>query len=1024
MNEIEKLEQGIAALESQRQLLSDAVVDALLVPLRERLASLRASAAIPSADQRKQITVLFADVSRFTSISEKMDAEDLLNTMNLLWEQIDNAIIAHHGQVDKHIGDSVMALWGVKESREDDAEQAILAALAMQAFLPAFKKAHRLPIRMRIGLNTGPVLLGEIGSNSEFTAIGDTVNLASRLEHAAPVGGILISQATYSQVRGLFDVHSRPLLKVKGKSEPLQTYAVQRAKPRAFYMRTRGVEGIETHLIGRDAELAQLQNAFNACVAQPAAVQALTIVAEAGIGKSRLLQEFLAWAELSPVTYRLFMGRATPSSAAAPYALIRSLFAFRFEIQESDSLEAARAKLEQGFSKLNPADPHAQEKAHFIGHLLGWDFSASPHVRGLLTDPLQIRTLALNFMTQFFSAITQASPVVILLDDLHWADQASLDMLRHVIGNLPPATALLLVGNTRPTLFERYPSWKLVAQKRIDLKPLAAGDSARLVNDILRYVADLPVELRDLVVRQADGNPFYMEELIKMLIDEQVIQPDETIWHVNVERIPRLRVPPTLVGVLQARMDSLPAAERAVLQQAALMGRTFWDGAVQAIAPAGTPLSQVRACLDKAQDRELLFRLPSSSFADSSEYRFKHALLRDVAYESILKRDRPALHARAARWLESICGARRNEYLVELAQHYQQAGQMDEAASRWGEAGYQALPVSAFVDAVQFFTRALGLKAGVSAWWRALAEAHFRLGDFPAANAAIQQAQAAAGTDSERAAALALLGEIKCELGEYGEAQTILLEVVPLARASHDRLTMCRGLYALGNIYYRLGKLDEARTALEESLALARALGDVTRELFALNRLGAVWLQIDMAESKRYFLEVYERAVAVGNRERTMVSLNNLSALADEEHDVAAQRQYTGGALQLARELGAQQNIALYLINMASIDMEFGELAAAREKLRESLGMALRLGILPRAVTAMTFFGYLAYAEGRPDRALDLIGLACRQPAWASDDQRVLELTIDDWKMDRETVEAGLARSSLDWDQTVAELLR
>ena len=198
----------------------------------------------------------------------------------------------------------------------------------------------------------------------------------------------------------------------------------------------------------------------------------------------------------------------------------------------------------------------------------------------------------------------------------------------------------------------------------------------------------------------------------------------------------------------------------------------------------------------------------------------------------------------------------------------------------------------------------------------------------------------------------------------------------------------------------------------------------MTRELFALNRLGAVWLQIDMAESKRYFLEVYERAVAVGNRERTMVSLNNLSALADEEHDVAAQRQYTGGALQLARELGAQQNIALYLINMASIDMEFGELAAAREKLRESLGMALRLGILPRAVTAMTFFGYLAYAEGRPDRALDLIGLACRQPAWASDDQRVLELTIDDWKMDRETVEAGLARSSLDWDQTVAELLR
>ena len=237
----EKLEQSLAALEAQRATLGDSVVDPAIAAIKAQLALL--APTLETGRQRKQVTVLFADVSGFTAMSETMDAEDVQETMNALWQQVDGAIVEHNGRIDKHIGDAVMALWGVDEAREDDPEQAIRAALAMQTAVHTFANQHNHPLKMRIGLNTGPVLLGEVGTTAEFTAMGDTVNTASRLEHAAPVGGILISHDTYRHVRGVFDVELQEPLSVKGKTEPLQVYVVQRAKERAFRTHTRVWKG-------------------------------------------------------------------------------------------------------------------------------------------------------------------------------------------------------------------------------------------------------------------------------------------------------------------------------------------------------------------------------------------------------------------------------------------------------------------------------------------------------------------------------------------------------------------------------------------------------------------------------------------------------------------------------------------------------------------------------------------------------------------------------------------------------------
>ncbi|RPJ49770.1 MAG: hypothetical protein EHM21_06345, partial [Chloroflexi bacterium] len=630
MSEIEQLEQAIATLEAQRSVLGDAVVETAVGPLREKLAALRAKGS-QKAQQRKQITVLFADVSGFTSMSERLDHEEVSETINALWARLDKTILEHGGFIDKHIGDAVMALFGAPTAREDDPERAIRAALGMQAEIinwkATFSKAgsalHGLvqDIRMRIGINTGPVLLGTVGSTGEYTAIGDAVNLASRLESAAPVGGVLISQDTYRHVRGIFEVTPLDPLQVKGKSEPVRVYVVNAGRPRSFRITTRGVEGIETRTIGREAELEKMKAALQSMSAS-GQTHLVSIVAEAGTGKSRLLYEFIKWLEEQHYPLRLFKGRATPEMNNSPYALVRNLLATSFEIQDSDPPAVVREKLERGLRASAGDVPEAGVHAAFIGHLLGYDYADDPQLAGIQGDARQIRDLATHYLTQFFVHSTQEQAGVILLEDIHWADNASLDFIEHLM-NDQPGLPLLIVNLTRPLLFEGRPGWGSgpVRHTRLDLLPLSAQDSRQLVADILRKAPEVPPALVDLIVERAEGSPFYVEELIKALIDEGIILRDGEQWRVRVERLPALKVPATLTGVLQARLDNLPAADREVLQQASVVGRVFWNRVVEHMrnpesGPASSPLP-VADRLETLAKKELIFPREASAFAET-----------------------------------------------------------------------------------------------------------------------------------------------------------------------------------------------------------------------------------------------------------------------------------------------------------------------------------------------------------------------------------------------------------------------
>lgn len=1038
LSEIEKLEQAVAALDAQRLALGAEVVDAALAPLRERLTLLRAAAAPTESQQRRMVSILFADVSGYTALSENLDAEDVRDTMNALWERLDALILAQGGKIDKHMGDGVMALWGADEAREDDPERAIAAALEMQAALADFHPgpAPAPALKMRIGINTGPVLLGSIGTRGEVTALGDSVNVAARLEQVCQPGQVLISHDTYRHVRGVFKVETQPPQMVKGKSEPVQTYCVLAIKPRAFRLYTRGIEGVETPMIGRDTELTALQEIFRKAFLH-SSLQVVTITGEAGLGKSRLLHEFNAWAEIQSLPWWVFKARASLTMQNTPYALLRDIFAFRFEIQESDSLAVAHQKMEAGFCDFMRGDADALKKAQVIGHLLGLDFSHSPHLQGLLNDPRQLRQLALFYLIQFFHTLTAQSPALLMMDDLQWADSGSLEVISYLLENLPADAPFMVLAVARPSLQERAPRWGANLAGRastLALKPLRKADSRRLVDELLCKVTDLPDAIRELVVGGAEGNPFYLEELIKMLIDERVIRPGEENWAVEASRLTAVTIPSTLTEVLQARLDSLSATERLVLQRASVVGRVFWAQGLLAMSP-DLAEADLLAALENLRRKELIFQHRSSSISGTQEFTFKHSLLLEVAYETLLKRQRASLHSLAAAWLNRISGERRGEYLAQIADHYEKGGDYGRAAEALSRAAERALELSALVEARNFFQRALTLLdqpdhsvRDVIQMKIGLADACIQLGEYQQAQAHAENAAAMAGDlqmDLLVADALTELGQIASYTGRYDDAKSYLVGALFLAQQAQAQASSARILAALAGVEWRLGELLEARQHALEAQQAAAELGDTHTLLQALNRLGVLAGALGQPqEETRYYQQALDLALSIGNRERAATALNNLGAQAGEANDWQRARDYYQRALQTSRETGARQGEALHLINLGLACIQLREQQQARAYLAEGMRLAFKLGAQPVVVSAVMYFALLEYSLDNLLPALEMLGAAKNRPAWDSEGDRELDVYFTPWKLPPDELAQALARGArLDWDTLLNALM-
>jgi ABC-type oligopeptide transport system substrate-binding subunit/class 3 adenylate cyclase/tetratricopeptide (TPR) repeat protein len=669
--------------------------------------------------ERRMVTILFSDVKGSTAMAEGLDPEDVMEIMDGAFDVLIEPVYRYEGTLARLMGDAVLAFFGAPIAHEDDPERAIRAALEITA--EAAEYAEKLErergikgFNVRVGINTGLVVVGEVGSDLrvEYTAMGDAINLAARMEQNAPPGGILIPHDTYRHVRGVFDVVPQEPQRVKGKTEPVQTYLVQRAKPRAFRKPMRGVEGIETRMIGRQAELSRLQEAFYTAM-EDRELQVFTITGDVGVGKSRLLHEFDIWAEVLAEQYYFFKGRARQQMQNLPYSLLRDLFAFRFQIQDTDPLPVVREKLEQGVHTALGAGEESRMRAHFIGHLVGFEFGPSSHLAGVLDDPKQIHDRALTYLADYFKAMATQLPVLILLEDLQWADDSSLDALNYLalaLINQP----VMIVSAARPALFERRPHWGegQAFHTPLPLRPLSKRNTRRLLDEILQMMDTVPALLRDMVVTNAEGNPFFVEELIKMLIEDGLIVKAEDAWQLDLSRLAQIQVPSTLTGVVQARLDRLPLHERTILQQASVVGRLFWDQAVVRIndsTSGGVEGAKVLSTLSALRGREMVFQRETTAFAGAQEYIFKHTMLREVTYESVLKRLRRAYHSLVADWLMEQGGERAGEYTALIADHLELAGRTAEATDYLLQAGDRARGLYSHQEAIGAYQRALAL---------------------------------------------------------------------------------------------------------------------------------------------------------------------------------------------------------------------------------------------------------------------------------------------------------------------------
>ena len=1025
--QIAELKTAIAAQETMRSVLGDAVVNTTLAVLRDQLSELERQLTQQDATnqaRRKLVTVLFADISGFTALSENMDAEDVANLVNRLWIGADQIIHEYGGYIDKHIGDAVMALWGTETAREDDAERAIRAALKMQEIFE--ENARQLSIHLKIGINSGPVMLSPIGSQGEFTAMGDTVNTASRLVASALGGQTLISHDTYQLVRGMFDAHKQTPIIVKGKAEPLQTYVIQRVRPRAFRTGRRGIEGVTTRMVGREAEFEAIQSAFEQSVANRH-VTVVIVNGEAGLGKSRLIYEFEAWLDSHSIDFYLFKGRADEETMSLPYSLLRDMFSEHFQIQDSDSQADAREKLMMGMAAMSEVG--SEERTAFIGELLGFDFSESAFVRGIRNDTRQIRDRSFNHIVQFFGELVRKSPVILLLDDIHWADSGSLELIAD-LAKLETELPIFILCTARPSLDEAYPNWgsNFPLCTTLTINNLDLNSSRELAYEILQNVSDLPRDLVETVAKNADGNPFYLEELVKVLIEDGVIVKGEQLWQIAPHSVAQLRVPATLTGVLQARLDRLPSTENEVLERAAVIGRTFWDAAVAAMhgSEAAQALTgseeDVRSALSALSNKELVFSHQPSTFASAQEFTFKHAILREVTYERVLKAKRKLYHRMAADWLIQQSDERIDEYLGLIAQHYELAGDTAQAVEFLERAAEQSMRLSAHREALSASEHALAILAASgdntnlarrARLLRTIGVAHLWLTDHATASIRLEECIALARSIADReleSRALVRLARIELGQGKFDQAEQNLQSSLALARELNDSETIAYTLAHLGYLSHYQGRYADAQGYGKESYEFAKRTGDAIAQAFSLNMLAMISVNNHQFEQAHaYYLQAIEICKNAGDRYGFARTYNNLSELIRVQRKYAEAKPYTLESIKLARELGNRYALPIMLINLVYSQAGLGELHEAYASLREALQLNMENDSISWVIFSLVGYADILAVEGKREQALRVLGMCANHPEANSDTKRDIQIVLDALKEVRaDDIEEGL----------------
>ena len=727
---------------------------------------------------------MFVDVSGWTSLVEQLDPEDVKAMAHELTQRMGMEVHRYGGTVISVMGDAIMAVFGAPVAHEDDAERAVRAGIAMRDSIRSVGE-HPSSVQLHVGINTGEGMAGLVGpeGRSDYTVVGDVTNTAARFQSAAGAGEILVGAETHAATARIVEYSEHAPIALKGKTEPVAVWGVIRIRPTVPERPGAGVP-----LVGREAELELLGSIWDTTVRARHA-QVVTVSGAPGIGKSRLIREVAQPIERRG---RFIKGRCFPYGETTGYGAFGQQLKQIAGILESDSESIARDSLDRNVRDLLPPEDVDEVAAH-LSILLGF-----------ATERSADKQLLFFSVRRYVQALAQAQPTALVFEDLHWAEPTLLDLIQSLAARIRDAP-LLLLTSARPEFFDAAPTWgNGLRYSAIQLEPLPEQGARWLAQSLMGGGRQSEETVQDLVMTSG-GNPLFLEELASSIAERATR--------------PRGGVPSTIQSIIAARLDALPRHERSVLQNASVVGRIFWRGALAAIGRNGDLLD---ATLDSLEGRDLILRQSNSRLAGDPEYLFKHVLTREVAYGTLPRRSRRELHATVALYLESAMGDRIRESASLLAHHWKEASEPAQAAPYLVVAAEVAARGAAKAEAIALFTEAIDL---------------------------------ADETGDEKLRVEALFGRIwvRSDIGEYPAA---LIDVEPLLEHP-DLAVRAQAAHARSRLAFFLGNASDVETFAGRARQIAEEVGDTRLNTRAAAMAGAAaWL----AGDRNTFLEARARA--------------------------------------------------------------------------------------------------------------------------------------------------------------------
>jgi predicted ATPase/class 3 adenylate cyclase len=628
-------------------------------------------------EERKVVTILFADVIGSTALGEQLDPERLRALLGVYFSAMASLIESWGGTVEKYIGDAVMAVFGIPVVHEDDAERALRAAVEMRHRLDElnadFERQHQVTLGVRIGVNTGEVIApGGPAPDQGFVA-GDPVNTAQRLEAAADPGEILVGERTFGATQRAFRFGEPRMLELKGKADAVRAHGLIEVLPEAT---PRGMRGLSAPMIGRDRELVTLTGLLDETI-ESGKPRLVVIYGLAGIGKSRLTNEFVSSARAVESRVRVLRGRCLAAGHGITYWALGEILRGACEIGLDEPNEVVRERLRTGVAEiLGPLGLPPEDAQMTIAALATTVGIRLDDTAETAAGPASVEDLA-RAWPRFATAYVAAGPAIWVIEDLHWAGEPAVEMLTQIARRTDGP--LLIVATARPEFADQHPAFGPGGQDAvaISLRPLTDTQSNDLVDRLLE-VAELPEPLRTEIIAKADGNPFFVEEILQRLIDEGALEREGDQWRAT-QTIGGVKIPDSVQALLAARIDALLPAERRVLQEAAVVGRIFWAAALEgAVGP-----TDLESSLSALERKGLILVRPTTTLAGQTEYLFKHALTRDVAYGTLPKARRARAHAAVADWITDLASDRTEEFAELVAYHYWTGIRGDGADLAW-----------------------------------------------------------------------------------------------------------------------------------------------------------------------------------------------------------------------------------------------------------------------------------------------------------------------------------------------------